>query len=176
MSKPGVEWDARQLCGDGACIGVIGADGTCKVCGRSAPAGTSRPVVARTDDADEEDGDEYEDDEDEDEDDDDDEAAEANDDADDEANDDANDDPRAATGGDEDRALCPDGGCIGLIGADGRCKVCGKAAARPAKASESEIPVDESEPDRKLCPDGACVGVIGSSGTCNLCGKAATDS
>src|ERR1700755_2424189 len=31
------EWDQRQLCSDGACIGVIGADGTCKVCGRAAP-------------------------------------------------------------------------------------------------------------------------------------------
>src|ERR1041384_5224505 len=31
------EWDQRQLCPDGACIGVIGPDGTCKVCGRAAP-------------------------------------------------------------------------------------------------------------------------------------------
>ncbi len=30
------EWDQRQLCPDDACIGVIGDDGTCKVCGRSA--------------------------------------------------------------------------------------------------------------------------------------------
>ena len=31
------EWDHRQLCPDGACVGVIGPDGTCKVCGRAAP-------------------------------------------------------------------------------------------------------------------------------------------
>src|SRR5690348_15059099 len=31
------EWDQRQLCPDGACVGVIGPDGTCKVCGRAAP-------------------------------------------------------------------------------------------------------------------------------------------
>src|SRR5215475_2379892 len=31
------EWDQRQLCPDGSCIGVIGPDGTCKVCGRAAP-------------------------------------------------------------------------------------------------------------------------------------------
>src|SRR4051794_34255781 len=30
------EWDERQLCPDGACVGVIGPDGTCKVCGRAA--------------------------------------------------------------------------------------------------------------------------------------------
>ena len=31
------EWDKRQLCPDGACVGVIGQSGTCKVCGREAP-------------------------------------------------------------------------------------------------------------------------------------------
>src|SRR5215831_477757 len=31
------EWDQRQLCPDGSCIGVIGPDGTCRVCGRAAP-------------------------------------------------------------------------------------------------------------------------------------------
>ena len=31
------EWDQRQLCPDGGCVGVIGPDGTCKVCGRAAP-------------------------------------------------------------------------------------------------------------------------------------------
>src|SRR5215831_14558482 len=30
------EWDQRELCPDGACIGVIGPEGTCKVCGRAA--------------------------------------------------------------------------------------------------------------------------------------------
>lgn len=29
-----VEWEGRKVCPDGACIGVIGDDGTCKVCGR----------------------------------------------------------------------------------------------------------------------------------------------
>lgn len=37
----------------------------------------------------------------------------------------------AATGGDpyamENRRLCPDGNCIGILGADGRCVVCGKS-------------------------------------------------
>ena len=31
------------------------------------------------------------------------------------------------TEADFDRKLCPDGACVGVIGADGRCKVCGKA-------------------------------------------------
>lgn len=35
-------------------------------------------------------------------------------------------DPDAAF--DPGRALCPDGTCIGVVGADGRCKVCGRKA------------------------------------------------
>ncbi len=31
------KWDQRMLCPDGGCIGVIGLDGTCKVCGRVIP-------------------------------------------------------------------------------------------------------------------------------------------
>lgn len=30
------DWDQRQLCPDDACIGLIGPDGKCKVCKRSA--------------------------------------------------------------------------------------------------------------------------------------------
>ena len=50
------EWDQRQLCSDGACIGVIGPDGRCKVCGRrasgaSAEAPSSEPAVPPTPDA-----------------------------------------------------------------------------------------------------------------------------
>lgn len=28
------DWDQRVLCSDGSCIGVIGADGKCKECGK----------------------------------------------------------------------------------------------------------------------------------------------
>jgi hypothetical protein len=31
------EWDKRVLCSDGSCIGVIGADGKCKECGKPLP-------------------------------------------------------------------------------------------------------------------------------------------
>ncbi|MDR1922247.1 MAG: zinc ribbon domain-containing protein [Candidatus Adiutrix sp.] len=38
---------------------------------------------------------------------------------------------RPEDGGDpfaiENRRLCPDGNCIGILGADGRCVVCGKS-------------------------------------------------
>ncbi len=39
---------------------------------------------------------------------------------------------KRAEGGDplamENRRACPDGNCIGILGADGRCILCGKAA------------------------------------------------
>jgi len=28
------DWDNRLLCSDGSCIGIIGADGRCKECGK----------------------------------------------------------------------------------------------------------------------------------------------
>jgi hypothetical protein len=32
-----------------------------------------------------------------------------------------------APGFDPSRRLCPDGACVGVLGPDGRCKVCGRA-------------------------------------------------
>jgi len=114
MSTPGegesleVDFEpaGRVLCPDGGCIGVIGADGRCKVCGTAAPAGTDLDAVRHAEsepgkealhmESFEGEGLRPEDD-----------------------------------GGptfDEQRQLCPDGGCIGVIGDDGRCKECGRAA------------------------------------------------
>jgi hypothetical protein len=97
----------RRLCPDGACIGVIGDDGRCRVCGRSAGGKDAAPagfVPAPDDD----DGDNL----------------------------DAGDDdapaaaqagaPASSGGFDPNRRLCPDGSCLGVLGADGVCNVCGK--------------------------------------------------
>lgn len=105
-------WENRQLCSDGNCIGVIGPDGRCKECGK--PGGS---VAAGTDDAASEDP-----------------HREAPVEQDAEADAPTDDDLPAAADStpDEDdwaqRRLCPDGNCIGVIGPDGRCKECGKAA------------------------------------------------
>ncbi len=128
------DWDQRQLCSDGGCVGVIGPAGTCKTCGRVAPNwGDERrrgqrttaevePVPAVADAADAPDDElhdeEYEDDDGEDEDDDED-AADSR----------SADEVIAAGDGPADfdtRLLCPDGACIGVIGDNGRCRVCGK--------------------------------------------------
>lgn len=132
------EWTQRELCPDGACVGVIGDDGTCKVCGRAAPNwGDERQrglqVQAEADDVaddeDDEDG-EYEDD---------DEDGEYEDDEEDDDEPDEGDtegtieakapEPKPAAKGSGEwskRKLCPDGGCVGVIGDNGKCKVCGK--------------------------------------------------
>ena len=94
----------RRLCPDGACVGVIGPDGKCSECGCTA-SGEPAPdesIATRTD----------------------------------ESIATGTDDPVAETAPvpnddgafDPNRHLCSDDGCIGIIGDDGRCKVCGKPA------------------------------------------------
>ena len=98
----------------------------------------------------------------------------------------------------DNRILCSDGNCIGVIGADGRCKECGRKYGgplpeisvveqedpvggedeeMPAAPDESdtntveESPVNEDWGNRVLCRDGNCIGVIGPDGKCKECGK-----
>ena len=96
----GFDPESRRLCPDDNCIGVIGPDGKCKVCGAESPDGpppASGPAKAAA-------------------------PAPA---------------PKAppkplpkgkgeADGFDPDeRILCSDDTCTGLVGPDGKCKVCG---------------------------------------------------
>ena len=85
----------------------------------------------------------------------------------------------------ENRRLCPNGNCIGIIGPDGRCKECGIPSGNPGESVQRteetvntppfvNTPDSESDPEwenRKLCPDGNCIGLIGSDGRCRECGK-----
>ena len=107
------DWDQRLLCPDGACVGVIGADGLCKVCGHAAPNwGDERMRGLQTPDPDaDDDGDEFDDDDDDEYEDDDEELQP---------------ETPAEIGEWKERALCPDGACIGVIGDDDKCRVCGK--------------------------------------------------
>lgn len=107
------EWDRRILCSDGNCIGIIGADGRCRACGKPYEGDLPLPAVDRETMADEM-------------------------------------QPRTTSGGEqaeqpnhpvaeafaddsqpmdddwENRTLCVDQSCIGVVGPDGRCKECGK--------------------------------------------------
>ncbi len=138
--------DNRVLCADGGCIGVIGGDGKCRECGLAGAAGSTsapkgEPVADRPDQgadhADADDDGEYDEDEDEYEDDDyyydddyddDDEPEDGDDDEDDRDKADPVDGNSDVDRGDDfdSRQLCPDGGCVGLIGKGGRCSACGK--------------------------------------------------
>jgi hypothetical protein len=93
-----LDWENRRLCSDDSCIGVIGADGRCRVCGlldTKTPPGSNPSNRMSTDQK--ESLESFTEDQ----------ATESN-------------DP-----GWEDRKLCLDESCVGAIGADGRCNVCG---------------------------------------------------
>jgi hypothetical protein len=90
----------------------------------------------------------------------------------------------------ENRILCSDESCIGIIGLNGRCGECGKpyegdleglpvsndlsdAADGDVSADDNPPvpPVDEDWENRTLCSDESCIGVIGPDGRCRECGK-----
>jgi hypothetical protein len=150
------EWDHRQLCSDGACVGVIGPEGTCKVCGRVAPnwgderkrgllepeqepeakqrLGKPKPDKTATGGAlyfdIDADGKEVPD-----------------------------QGPSVPSDRDWDqRTLCPDEACIGLIGRNGKCKVCGKsapgAAGTPDAETEAETDAEDEDEDDEDDEDG----------------------
>lgn len=108
------DWDQRVLCPNGACNGLIGPEGTCKVCGHVMPNWGDERMRGLGEDADEPDEDERGDD--------------------DEDGDDADEAESAAASGEppaewEERKLCDDGACVGVIGENGLCTVCGKRSA-----------------------------------------------
>ena len=104
------DWEKRQLCSDGNCIGVIGPDGRCKECGLPGEGDPPAMDDAGTDPEDE--------------------ASLAAEDVDTSTDEDRFDVPAAESDDDDwdNRRLCPDGNCIGVIGPNGRCKECGREA------------------------------------------------
>ena len=141
-SQLDIEWDQRTLCSDESCIGVIGADGHCKECGRPyegtlpwMTSGTEGTPEIMADDQD--DG-----------------MAErslAQESTAEEAADgeyDSTEDAEVLTeDSDEDsdlewekRVLCIDESCIGVIGPDGRCKECGKHFDQSLTEKEPDAP------------------------------------
>jgi len=113
-----LEWEQRTLCSDESCIGVIGPDGRCKECGLPYAGGPAENIERPPADGDFE------------------EAVE-DDDADEDMEEFSADEDTEEFSTDEDvetitdleweqRTLCSDESCIGVIGPDGRCKECGK--------------------------------------------------
>jgi hypothetical protein len=99
----------------------------------------------------------------------------------------------------EDRVLCSDDACIGVVGPDGVCRECGRryegdvplpgggwgtagavrdssGAPIPGEGIEaaSSLPRDSRDPDERIpCHDDACIGIIGQDGRCGTCGRSA---
>ncbi|MFC1856521.1 hypothetical protein ACFL9U_00655 [Thermodesulfobacteriota bacterium] len=98
-----LEWEKRTLCCDGSCIGVIGPDGRCKECGKphgEGPTEEKPPSQYIEETVDTESGDEE-----------------------------SGEEKLSESEQDiewENRTLCSDESCIGVIGPDGHCKECGK--------------------------------------------------
>jgi hypothetical protein len=92
----------RRLCPDGSCVGILGADGKCTVCGTgdSGEAGSPAATPGVSEDSDEL------------------EVAAGEPGSDDQSSD-----------FDPNRRLCSDDACVGVIGEDQRCRLCGKPAA-----------------------------------------------
>lgn len=108
------DWEHRVLCSDGNCIGIIGPDGNCKECGKKYEGTLPEDHFAAKespleDDESPEKGDQPIEEESSRE------IAEPN-----ETDGPINDDDW------QNRVLCSDGNCIGVIGPDGKCKECGK--------------------------------------------------
>lgn len=99
----------------------------------------------------------------------------------------------------ENRRLCSDSNCIGVISPDGLCKECGKpyegklpeefsklktdfgeepvvkedsdASKQAGNNEEEKAQADIEWENRRLCSDDNCIGVIGLDGHCKECGK-----
>ncbi len=99
------DWDHRVLCSDGNCIGVIGSDGCCKECGKKYEG--DLPVQSPSENEDQPVAPEKV-----------------------ESSSEAIEIPEVADAPVdeewENRVLCSDDACIGIIGPDGKCKECGK--------------------------------------------------
>ena len=108
------EWEARTLCSDGDCIGVIGPDGRCLECGRPYDGDLPESIDAMFA------------------------PAESSEDSDNEnaqdpdssrpADGSATEAPASADDEWAARKLCEDESCIGVIGPDGHCLECGRRA------------------------------------------------
>jgi hypothetical protein len=113
-SQIDIDWEQRKLCRDESCIGVIGPDGRCKECGLPFEEGPSdvtveEPAMENMEESEtEEELEEYETEE---------------------ELEDLEENGEEKSDLDlewEQRKLCIDESCIGVIGPDGRCKECGK--------------------------------------------------
>jgi hypothetical protein len=116
MAPGEVDWENRVLCIDESCIGVIGPDGRCKECGKSYEGSQTEESFQAEESLQAEEGSQTEERN----------ATQANPEGADDF--DAPEPTQTDTADDawENRTLCIDESCIGVIGPDGRCTECGR--------------------------------------------------
>ncbi|HEY3357046.1 MAG TPA: hypothetical protein VGQ83_27600 [Polyangia bacterium] len=108
--EPGFDPEARRLCPDDTCTGLIGPDGKCKICGAVSPDGpppAASAAPARAGAPEKPSGEPI------------------GEPADEPAGDATAPSGEAAEYDPDERILCPDDTCTGLVGPDRKCKVCG---------------------------------------------------
>ena len=158
MTEDEFEPARRELCPDGSCIGLIGPDGRCKVCGTVAPSAVADPRyrgMRAPRPVDDEGGEQVS-----------------------ELDSDRELCPDETCVG----VIGPDGRCkvCGRRAEGGSADADGSAGARAEDgAADAGDPLPSSNPefeDRELCPDGSCVGLIGPDGRCKVCGTARSSS
>lgn len=84
-----------------------------------------------------------------------------------------------------ERIPCPDESCVGTLGEDGFCRLCGASSAKvpvvslsdSAQQQEQQLPMPEPQEDEDLeegervcCSDESCVGTVDEKGYCRICG------
>lgn len=119
---------ARELCIDGACIGVIGSDGRCRECGKIGAQDNDPDGATDSPNAVEAASDEnrsWEDDV-------------------------GPDDLDFGS-----RVLCSNGACVGVIGANNECKACGRPYSGEWHENEEVVPEPEPEPEPDPDPESA---------------------
>jgi len=114
-SQSDSDWENRTLCSDESCIGTIGINGRCNICGKSYDAKDMEGKPVDESLADEPSADDH-----------DTEVTDAQDEKDTDTEQDEDGILSPADSDWEDRILCSDESCIGVIGTDGKCKECGK--------------------------------------------------
>lgn len=84
------------------------------------------------------------------------------------------------------RVPCWDESCVGTLGEDGRCRLCGKGSGAspeleagpgaldkgPDSSAQPQLQEDEEpiEEERVCCSDESCVGTVDETGHCRICG------
>jgi len=110
-----IEWEKRTLCSDETCIGTIGLNGKCRVCGKTLGAVNKQETPdqeAPLQESTQEDTPQSE--------------VHTKDDITEKIEVEEEEGIGPGDGDWENRILCSDEGCIGVIGPDGKCKECGK--------------------------------------------------